>query len=183
MKLVFGLGNPGSEYANTRHNIGFIMLDDYIGEYKWSKKFNGLYIEKNINGEKYVFVKPLSFMNLSGGVVSSFVNYYKVSYKDIIVIHDDLDLPVGKIRIKVNSSAGGHNGVKDIIKSLNTQEFMRIKVGISNNKNIDTKDYVLGKFSNEDLQTYDNIFKISVDIINDFIKSDFDKVMSKYNHK
>ena len=183
MKLIFGLGNPGSEYANTRHNIGFIMLDDYIGEYKWSKKFNGLYIEKNINGEKYVFVKPLSFMNLSGGVVSSFVNYYKVSYKDIIVIHDDLDLPVGKIRIKVNSSAGGHNGVKDIIKSLNTQEFMRIKVGISNNKNIDTKDYVLGKFSNEDLQTYDNIFKISVDIINDFIKSDFDKVMSKYNHK
>ena len=157
MKLIFGLGNPGSEYANTRHNIGFIMLDDYIGEYKWSKKFNGLYIEKNINGEKYVFVKPLSFMNLSGGVVSSFVNYYKVSYKDIIVIHDDLDLPVGKIRIKVNSSAGGHNGVKDIIKSLNTQEFMRIKVGISNNKNIDTKDYVLGNFSKSDLKIIKDI--------------------------
>lgn len=181
MKLIFGLGNPGSEYANTRHNIGFIMLDDYIGEYKWSKKFNGLYIEKNINGEKYVFVKPLSFMNLSGGVVSSFVNYYKVSYKDIIVIHDDLDLPVGKIRIKVNSSAGGHNGVKDIIKSLNTQEFMRIKVGISNNKNIDTKDYVLGNFSKSDLKVIKDIEKEVFEIIENFDYDNIDSLMNKYN--
>lgn len=181
MKLVFGLGNPGSEYANTRHNIGFIMLDDYIGEYKWSKKFNGLYIEKNINGEKYVFVKPLSFMNLSGGVVSSFVNYYKVSYKDIIVIHDDLDLPVGKIRIKVNSSAGGHNGIKDIIKSLNTQEFMRIKVGISNNKNIDTKDYVLGNFSKSDLKIIKDIEKEVFEIIENFDYDNIDSLMNKYN--
>lgn len=181
MKLVFGLGNPGSEYANTRHNIGFIMLDDYIGEYKWSKKFNGLYIEKNINGEKYVFVKPLSFMNLSGGVVSSFVNYYKVSYKDIIVIHDDLDLPVGKIRIKVNSSAGGHNGIKDIIRSLNTQEFMRIKVGISNNKNIDTKDYVLGNFSKSDLKIIKDIEKEVFEIIENFDYDNIDSLMNKYN--
>lgn len=181
MKLIFGLGNPGSEYANTRHNIGFIMLDDYIGENKWSKKLNGLYIEKNINGEKYIFVKPLSYMNLSGGVVSSFVKYYKVTNKDIIVIHDDLDLPVGKIRIKVNSSAGGHNGIKDIIKSLNTQEFCRIKVGISNNKDIDTKDYVLGKFSKADMDTIKNVEREVFEIIENY---DFDKIdilMNKYN--
>lgn len=181
MKLIFGLGNPGAEYANTRHNIGFIMLDDYIGENKWSKKFNGLYIEKNINGEKYIFVKPLSYMNLSGGVVSSFVKYYKVTNKDIIVIHDDLDLPVGKIRIKVNSSAGGHNGIKDIIKSLNTQEFCRIKVGISNNKDIDTKDYVLGKFSKADMATIKNVEREVFEIIENY---DFDKIdilMNKYN--
>lgn len=181
MKLIFGLGNPGAEYANTRHNIGFIMLDDYIGENKWSKKFNGLYIEKNINGEKYIFVKPLSYMNLSGGVVSSFVKYYKVTNKDIIVIHDDLDLPVGKIRIKVNSSAGGHNGIKDIIKSLNTQEFCRIKVGISNNKDIDTKDYVLGKFSKADMDTIKNVEREVYEIIENY---DFDKIdilMNKYN--
>lgn len=181
MKLIFGLGNPGGEYANTRHNIGFIMLDDYIGENKWSKKFNGLYIEKNINGEKYIFVKPLSYMNLSGGVVSSFVKYYKVTNKDIIVIHDDLDLPVGKIRIKVNSSAGGHNGIKDIIKSLNTQEFCRIKVGISNNKDIDTKDYVLGKFSKADMDTIKNVEREVYEIIENY---DFDKIdilMNKYN--
>lgn len=181
MKLIFGLGNPGGEYANTRHNIGFIMLDDYIGENKWSKKFNGLYIEKSINGEKYIFVKPLSYMNLSGGVVSSFVKYYKVTNKDIIVIHDDLDLPVGKIRIKVNSSAGGHNGIKDIIKSLNTQEFCRIKVGISNNKDIDTKDYVLGKFSKADMDTIKNVEREVYEIIENY---DFDKIdilMNKYN--
>lgn len=181
MKLIFGLGNPGGEYANTRHNIGFILLDDYIGENKWSKKFNGLYIEKNINGEKYIFVKPLSYMNLSGGVVSSFVKYYKVTNKDIIVIHDDLDLPVGKIRIKVNSSAGGHNGIKDIIKSLNTQEFCRIKVGISNNKDIDTKDYVLGKFSKADMDTIKNVEREVFEIIENY---DFDKIdilMNKYN--
>lgn len=181
MKLIFGLGNPGSEYENTRHNIGFIMLDDYIGECKWSKKFNGLYIEKNINGEKYIFVKPLSYMNLSGGVVSSFVKYYKVTNKDIIVIHDDLDLPVGKIRIKVNSSAGGHNGIKDIIKSLNTQEFCRIKVGISNNKDIDTKDYVLGKFSKADMDTIKNIEKEVFEIIENFEFDKIDSLMNKYN--
>ena len=181
MKLIFGLGNPCSEYANTRHNIGFIMLDDYIGNEKWSKKFNGLYIEKNINGEKYIFVKPLSFMNLSGGVVRSFIKYYKVSYKDIIVIHDDLDLPVGKIRIKVNSSAGGHNGIKDIIKSLNTQEFVRIKVGISNNKDIDTKDYVLGNFSKADMSTIKNLEKEVFEIIENFEYDKVDSLMNKYN--
>lgn len=181
MKLIFGLGNPGGEYANTRHNIGFIMLDDYIGENKWSKKFNGLYIEKNINGEKYIFVKPLSYMNLSGGVVSSFVKYYKVTNKDIIVIHDDLDLPVGKIRIKVNSSAGGHNGIKDIIKSLNTQEFCRIKVGISNNKDIDTKDYVLGKFSKADMDTIKNVERDVFEIIENYDFDKIDSLMNKYN--
>lgn len=181
MKLIFGLGNPGGEYANTRHNIGFILLDDYIGENKWSKKFNGLYIEKNINGEKYIFVKPLSYMNLSGGVVSSFVKYYKVTNKDIIVIHDDLDLPVGKIRIKVNSSAGGHNGIKDIIKSLNTQEFCRIKVGISNNKDIDTKDYVLGKFSKADMDTIKNVERDVFEIIENYDFDKIDSLMNKYN--
>lgn len=181
MKLIFGLGNPGGEYANTRHNIGFIMLDDYIGENKWSKKFNGLYIEKNINGEKYIFVKPLSYMNLSGGVVSSFVKYYKVTNKDIIVIHDDLDLPVGKIRIKVNSSAGGHNGIKGIIKSLNTQEFCRIKVGISNNKDIDTKDYVLGKFSKADMATIKNVEREVFEIIENYDFDKIDSLMNKYN--
>lgn len=181
MKLVFGLGNPGNEYKNTRHNIGFIVLDDYIGNAKWSKKFNGLYIEKNINGEKYIFVKPLSYMNLSGGVVSSFVKYYKASYKDIIVIHDDLDLPVGKIRIKVDSSSGGHNGIKDIISSLNTQEFVRIKVGISNNRSMDTKDYVLGNFSKSDMSAIKDIEKEIFEIIEEFEYDHVEELMNKYN--
>lgn len=181
MKLVFGLGNPGKEYVNTRHNVGFIILDDYLGDVKWSKKFNGLYVEKNINDEKYIFVKPQSYMNLSGGVVKSFVNYYKVPIKDIIVIHDDLDLPIGKLRVKIDSSAGGHNGIKDIISALNTQSFARIKIGISNDKMMDTKDYVLGHFSKNDIdlikQTEHEVFNL----IEEFEYENIDMLMNKYN--
>ena len=168
MKLIFGLGNPGKEYDNTRHNIGFIALDSYLGGVKWSKKFNGEYYETNINGEKYIFLKPLSYMNLSGGVVASFVKFYKLSYKDVLVIQDDLDLPVGKFRIKVNSSAGGHNGIKDIINCLQTNAFARIKLGVSNNKDIDTKDYVLGKFSKSELNEIENNFSAVYKIIENF---------------
>ncbi|MDE6292442.1 MAG: aminoacyl-tRNA hydrolase, partial [Bacilli bacterium] len=112
MKLIVGLGNPGKEYQSTRHNVGFMVLDSYLGEVKWSSKFNGLYYQTNINGEKYIFLKPQSYMNLSGGVIRKYVDYFKINIEDILVIQDDLDLSVGKIRIKINSSAGGHNGIK-----------------------------------------------------------------------
>ena len=187
MKLIVGLGNPGKEYDKTRHNIGFNMLDIIADKYNLlfneNKKFNALEVIFNIMNEKIILIKPLTFMNLSGDCVVKYVNYYNININDILVIHDDLDMELGKIRIVYDSSSGGHNGIKSIINNLDSQKFTRLKIGIAHNKNIDTKDYVLGKFSNEDLQTYDNIFKISVDIINDFIKSDFDKVMSKYNHK
>lgn len=181
MKLIVGLGNPGKEYENTRHNIGFIALDSYLGGVKWSKKFNGEYYETNINGEKYIFLKPLSYMNLSGGVVASFVKFYKLSYKDVLVIQDDLDLPVGKFRIKVNSSAGGHNGIKDIINCLQTNAFARIKLGVSNNKEIDTKDYVLGKFSKSELNEIENNFSSVYKIIENFDYDNIQDLMNKYN--
>lgn len=181
MKLVVGLGNPGKEYENTRHNIGFMILDSYLGNVKWSTKFNGSYYETNIKGEKYIFLKPLSYMNLSGGVVYQYVKFFKLTYKDILVIHDDLDLPAGKFRIKVNSSAGGHNGIKDIINALNTDAFARVKIGVSNNKNMDTKDYVLGRFGKEELniikQNYNDIY----DIIENFSYDNINDLMSKYN--
>lgn len=183
MKLIVGLGNPGKEYVNTRHNIGFMVLDNYLGDVKWSTKFNGNYYETNINGEKYVFLKPLSYMNLSGGVVSQFVNFYKLSFEDVLVIQDDLDLPVGNFKIKTNSSAGGHNGIKDIIKALNTDAFARLKIGVSNDKGMDTKDYVLGKFSKAD---YDKIFenqKIYNSVIEEFDYFTVQNLMSKYNRK
>lgn len=102
MKLVVGLGNPGKEYENTRHNIGFMSLDHYLGNVKYSKKFNAEYYETNIDGEKYIFIKPLSYMNLSGKVVYDFVNFYKLDLSDVLVIQDDMDLEFGKIRIKIN---------------------------------------------------------------------------------
>lgn len=181
MKLVVGLGNPGKEYNLTRHNVGFMILDNFLGDVKWSTKFNGLYYERNINDEKYIFVKPQSYMNLSGSVVKKFINFYKIDSKDLLVIHDDLDLPVGKYRIKINSSAGGHNGIKDIISCLNTNEFVRLKIGISQNRDIDTKDYVLGKFSKNDIELIDKNNNAYKDIIENFNYNNIELLMNKYN--
>lgn len=181
MKLIVGLGNPGKQYENTRHNIGFMMLDNYLGDVKWSSKFNGLYYETNIKGEKYIFLKPQSYMNLSGGVVNSFVKFYKLTYKDILVIQDDLDMVVGKCRIKINSSAGGHNGIKDIIAHLHTDAFARLKVGISNDKDTDTRDYVLGKLSKSHLDLIFNNFDNIRDIIENFNYDEITTLMNKYN--
>jgi len=181
MKLIIGLGNPGKDYQNTRHNIGFMVIDNYLGNVSFQKKFNAEYYETNINNEKVIFIKPLTFMNLSGNAVGDFARFYKVDLSDILVIHDDLDLPVGKYKIKVNSSSGGHNGIKSIISSLNSEAFARLKIGISNNKDIDTKDYVLGKFSKEEINTYKNLYPEFNNIINDFLKYPIEKVMSEHN--
>ena len=181
MKLIVGLGNPGKEYEKTRHNIGFMCLDNYLGDVKWSSKFNGLYYETNIHGEKYIFVKPQSYMNLSGGVVRQYKDYFDIDIKDILVIQDDLDLPVGKIRLKINSTAGGHNGIKDIIANLGTDAFARIKVGVSQDRSIDTKDYVLGKIGKDDMKTIVDKFSDINKIIEEFDYSQINELMGKYN--
>lgn len=181
MKLIVGLGNPGKEYDNTRHNIGFMALDHLLGNVKYSNKFNALYYETMLSGEKYIFVKPLSYMNLSGKVVIDFMHYYKLNINDLLVIQDDLDLDLGKIRIKINSSSGGHNGIKDIISHLKTKEFARIKVGIAHNRNIDTKDYVLSKLSKSELNDLNISFNITDNIIKDFNNKTIEELMSKYN--
>lgn len=181
MKLIVGLGNPGKEYENTRHNIGFMVIDNYLSSASWQKKFNALYTTEIINNEKVIFVKPETYMNLSGNSVIEFVNFYKIEPQDILVIHDDLDLPFGKIRVKTNSSAGGHNGIKSIIDRLGTNTFARLKIGISHNTNGDTKDFVLGKFNNEELKVIRDLYPLTSNIINDFIKYDINKVMNDYN--
>lgn len=181
MKLIVGLGNPGKEYENTRHNIGFMIIDNYLNNPSWQKKFNALYTTDMINNEKVIFVKPETYMNLSGNSVIEFVNFYKIEPKDILVVHDDLDLPFSKIRIKTNSSAGGHNGIKSIINRLNTNSFARLKIGISHNTNGDTKDFVLGKFNSEELKIIKDLYPITSNIITDFINYDINKVMNDYN--
>ena len=184
MKLIVGLGNPGREYQNTRHNIGFIFLDNYAKEKNIKidkKKFNGLYNEITVDNEKVVLLKPQSFMNLSGEVVIKYVNYFKIDIDEILVINDDLDLNFGKIRLRPSGSSGGHNGLKNIILHLNSDNFKRLKVGISNNKLMDTKDYVLGKFSKEEKDTLDELKDEINELLDDFIKLDFDRLMSKYN--
>lgn len=184
MKLIVGLGNPGREYNNTRHNIGFMCIDKIAEYFKVdfnSNKFNGLYAQFNYNDEKIILLKPQKYMNLSGEVIRDFVNFYKIDANDILVICDDLDTSVGTYRLRYKGSSGGHNGLKNIELHLSTNEYKRIKVGISNNKNIDTKDYVLGKFSKEEMDLINPIIDKMPSIIGDYLKIPFDNVMNKYN--
>ncbi len=147
------------------------------------KKCNGLYNEVTINNKKIILLKPLSYMNLSGEVVKKYIDYYKIPVENMLIINDDLDLEIGKIRLRRNGSSGGHNGLKNIMLNLNTDEFKRLKVGISNNKLINTKDYVLGNFSKDELEIIDNLKEVVSNIISDFIEMDFDSLMNKYNKK
>ena len=184
MKMIVGLGNPGSEYENTRHNMGFIVVDNFAKSHGVSidkRKFNGNYNEVFINNEKVILLKPLSFMNLSGEVVAKFVNYFKINSDDILVISDDLDLPFLKYRLRLFGSCGGHNGLRNIEECLNTNKFRRFRIGISSDKNISTVSYVLGKFSFEDISAINSFLPMTCDILNDFCIMDFDKLMSKYN--
>ena len=186
MKLIVGLRNPGKEYDKTRHNVGFMALDYFAqkNSISFSKsKFTGEYAECNINGEKVYLLKPGKYMNLSGEVVRDFINFYKINIDDILIICDDLDTPVGTYRLRYKGSSGGHNGLKNIETHIGTSKYKRLKIGISNNKMIDTKDYVLGKFSKDDLSLLNKIIEIIPNIINDFMKDDFEKLMSKYNGK
>lgn len=186
MKLIVGLGNPGIEYKNTRHNVGFDIIDTFAGKYNVSikkSKFNGLYEEISIFGEKVIFLKPQSYMNLSGEVVRKFVDFYKVDIKDILIINDDLDLEIGTFKLKQKGSSGGHNGLKNIELHLGTQVYKRLKVGISNNKDIDTKNYVLGKFSKLEENKLKNLINEIMNLLEDYLKYSFDELMSIYNHK
>ncbi len=160
MKLIVGLGNPGSKYENTRHNVGFMFIDYMAKAYNvsFSRKNNYEFAEINIRGEKVILVKPQTFMNLSGEAVISLVKFYKLSNEDIIVIYDDLDMQFGKMRIKEKSSSGGHNGIKSLIAHLHTEHFMRIKVGINNEFKKDVKSFVLSKFSKQEMTEFDHLF-------------------------
>ena len=187
MKLIVGLGNPGREYEKTRHNIGFnvldLLADKYNITFSENKKFNALEASFNLMGEKVILVKPLTFMNLSGDSVIKYINYYDIDVNDLLVIHDDLDMELGKIRIVFDSSSGGHNGIKSIINNLNSQKFTRLKIGISHNKNIDTKDYVLGKFKGDDWKVLTDSYNKVLDIVENFISKDVNTLKQIYSNK
>ena len=186
MKLIVGLGNIGKEYENTRHNMGFMLVDRYL-EYKnitdkFKEKFNAMYVETTINNEKVIFIKPTTYMNNSGIAVRAFLDFYKLNAQDILVISDDLDLDLGKFRLRRNGSSGGHNGLKSIISHLGTDGFKRLRVGISNDKD-DVINYVLSKFSKKELNEIDTMFDTLVNVLDDYFVMDFTSLMSKYNRK
>lgn len=183
MKLIVGLGNPGKEYENTRHNMGYLFIDYYLNKkginLEWKEKFNGLYLDTVIGGEKIIFMKPLTYMNLSGEAVRKYLDYFKIDVSDLLVVVDDLDLAVGNYKIKNNGSSGGHNGLKNIELHIGTQNYKRFRIGISNTT-YDVKDYVLGKISVKD---YYDVFDILSDVLDRFYNTSFDILMSKYNRK
>lgn len=188
MYIIVGLGNPGREYANTRHNIGFDVIDmlaDEEGIDVNEKKHKAIIGKGMVAGNKCILVKPQTYMNLSGESVREVIDYYKADEKtELIVISDDISLDVGGIRIRKKGSAGGHNGLKNIILHLGHDEFMRIKMGVGEKpKGFDLADYVLGHFPKEERQIMDEAAKRACDAIRMIMNEDADAAMNLYNRK
>ena len=157
MKCIIGLGNIGKEYENTRHNLGFMAIDYLTKKYNISldkKRKKSIYGEGIINGQKVSVVKPTTFMNLSGEAIAEILNWYKLDIKDILVIYDDVDIPLGDVRYRLKGSSGTHNGMRNIIETIKTEEFARIRIGMENRCGLPIPliDYVLQKFSKEELE-------------------------------
>ncbi|TKC13901.1 aminoacyl-tRNA hydrolase [Robertmurraya kyonggiensis] len=185
MKLIVGLGNPGKQYEKTRHNIGFEVID-YLSEQLQipldQAKHKGVYGVGNVRGEKVFLLKPLTYMNLSGESVRPLMDYYQIDLEDLIVIYDDLDLPVGRIRLRQKGSAGGHNGMKSIIAHVGSQEFNRIRVGINRPSNGQPiVDYVLGRFSKEEQSLIEEVVKKCSEACDAILEKPFLQVMNEYN--
>ncbi|WP_338450467.1 aminoacyl-tRNA hydrolase [Niallia oryzisoli] len=185
MKLIVGLGNPGKEYDKTRHNIGFEVIDALAERLHISleqAKFKGIYGSKLVDGEKVYLLKPLTYMNLSGESIRAIMDYFQIETEDLLVIYDDMDLPVGKIRLRQKGSAGGHNGIKSTIAHIGTQEFNRIRIGINRPSNgMSITDYVLGRFTKEEQELIKGAVEQSADACEEWIKKPFLQVMNTYN--
>lgn len=188
MFIIVGLGNPGKQYENTRHNIGFEAIDALIDAYNVpysGKAHKAMYGKGIIGGQKVILAKPMTYMNLSGESVRELVDYYKVDPEtELLVIYDDVSLEPGNIRIRKKGSAGGHNGIKSIIAHLGTQNFQRIKIGVGEKpKNWDLADYVLGKFSDEDKKMLEESLKNTVKATELIVMDEIDEAMNLYNRK
>lgn len=187
MKLIFGLGNPGDKYRSTKHNIGFITVDEMafqMGITFNKSQFNSAYAEGRIGSEKVLLIKPLTFMNLSGESVRPWVDYYDLDEsEDIVVIYDDMDLDVGRVRLREKGGHGGHNGMRSIIQHLGTKDFNRIKIGIGRPKlNQSVVSHVISKFPKEEHDDMQNAVNHAYDALRAWAEGmPFQEVMSKYN--
>lgn len=186
MYLIVGLGNPGKEYKETRHNVGFDALD-LLGKRNFINidkvKFNSIYGEGNISGKKVFLIKPTTYMNLSGEAIREFANYYKIESKNIIVLADDIDIPFSCVRIRRNGSGGSHNGLKSVVKSLGTKEFPRIKIGVGQkDPRQSLVSFVMGKFSKDERMDIDSAIEISALATEVIIKDGIEESMNKYNN-
>lgn len=188
MFIIAGLGNPSKEYENTRHNVGFDTVDAIADKYNinvMELKHKAKIGKGYIGGEKVILVKPLTFMNLSGESVRAVIDYYKAEpEKDLIVISDDISLPPGQIRVRKRGSAGGHNGLKNIIRHLGGENFQRIRIGVGEKpKEYDLADWVLGHFNKEDRTAVDEAVKKAVQAVEMTLRDGIDAAMNEFNRK
>lgn len=191
MKLIVGLGNPGDKYENTRHNMGFMVLDrladknEESGErWKSESKFQSEVFNYTLDAKSYTLLKPQTFMNNSGKSVSLFAHYYKVDPQDIAVVYDDLDIPLGSLRVRMGGSAGGHNGIKSIIQELGTDEFMRIRIGIGNdNQYLPSEEFVLETFHPSEKNEVEKIIEKTVADIQLIMENGIEKYLSTHHGK
>ncbi|ANS76381.1 peptidyl-tRNA hydrolase [Paenibacillus yonginensis] len=185
MKWIVGLGNPGPKYEKTRHNIGWMALDALAERHQIAikqSKCKALIGEGNIGGTKVYLIKPMTFMNLSGEAVRAFMDYYKVPLEDLIVVYDDLDTEVGKIRLRYQGSSGGHNGIKSIIQHTGTQTFNRIRMGISRPEpGYAIIDYVLGTFPKQQAEALKSSIEQTCDALEYSLQATFEQTMAKFN--
>ena len=184
-KLLVGLGNPGDKYFETKHNVGFMLIDQLAKKqnvtFTHDKIFQADLASFFLNGEKIYLVKPTTFMNESGKAVQALLTYYGLDIDDLLVIYDDLDMPVGKLRLRKTGSAGGHNGIKNIIAHLSSQDFKRIRVGIDRHKYMKVVDYVLSRFAKEETEAINQGIDKASDAVLDYLDHDFDYIMNRYN--
>lgn len=185
MKCVIGLGNPGKKYDQTRHNIGFMVIDELARRHGFSlnaDKFHASYTSEQIAGNRLMLVKPETFMNLSGEAIRPLIEYYKISVEDIVVIYDDLDLPPGKIRLREKGGHGGHNGVRSTIDHLKTKDFKRIRLGVGRPPGkMSVVDYVLGKFHKNEVDDVLQSVNDAADAVEQWLDKPFVDVMSEFN--
>ncbi len=185
MKVIVGLGNPGKKYDKTKHNAGFFIIDELLKRHSVTldkQKFKADYAIEFINGEKVMFVKPQTFMNLSGQALRPLMDYYNAEIKDLVVVYDDLDLPTGKIRLRQTGGHGGHNGIRSLIEHLGTKEFNRIRVGIGRPTNsMAVVDYVLRPFSKEQSEDIAHSVLLASDACEYWLEHTFLETMNKYN--
>lgn len=185
MKLIVGLGNPGNKYEKTRHNIGFMFTDELVKKNNFNftldKKLQTKIASGIINNEKVYIIQPQTYMNLSGKAVRAVCKYYGIDVNDILVIYDDLDLPVGKVRIRPNGSSGGHRGMQNIIDMLQTKEIHRIRIGIDGCDKDKVIDYVLGRFNKEEEIEISLIISKADLMIESYLKESFENFMNRYN--
>jgi PTH1 family peptidyl-tRNA hydrolase len=184
MKLVVGLGNPGSKYQGTRHNIGFELVDRLAkggSESSFSHKFDGQLAETEIDFRRVLLLKPQTFMNLSGRSVGQATRFYKLPLQDILVVCDDLSLPVGKLRLRPGGSDGGQKGLRDITSHLGTDQFPRLRIGIGDQNDIDAVDFVLSRFRNAERTLIDDALILATQAVAVWVTQGIDAAMNRFN--